>query len=472
MMRFVVRLGAALLLMLAVVRPAAAQVAVAPLTLEEVLASSARFSPQIVETLARVRAAEGRALAAEGAFDTVFDVDAKSRVTGYYDGTYVDARASRPLATNGGALYGGYSVSRGDFPTYEDERFTNRLGEIKVGGVFALMRDRLVDARRTGLTLAAGDIDLARLDRELVAIGVQRRAIEAYQNWVAAGLRLRIYRELLTLADERRSGIVRQAQLGARPEILVVENDQNIVRRRSLVTRAEQDLALAANSLSLYLRDAGGEPIVPSPARLPAALPTIAASPVPQALPDRPDLRTLLVRIDQSFARLALAENELKPRLDVRGELANDFGSSGLGGRSRNGVDTIVGVKFSLPLQRRAARGRIAEVRAEIDALGSRRKLIEDQIRIEVNNLGTAAAGATQLAELAAEEAVLATRMAAAERRRFELGASDFFLVNLREEAATDARIRALDAQARVAAARAELGAATVDRRLLGLEER
>ena len=48
---------------------------VLPLTLDEVLRSSARSAPQIVEALARVRQAEGRSLSAEGAFDTVFDVD-------------------------------------------------------------------------------------------------------------------------------------------------------------------------------------------------------------------------------------------------------------------------------------------------------------------------------------------------------------------------------------------------------------
>jgi len=61
--------------------------------------------------------------------------------------------------------------------------------------------------------------------------------------------------------------------------------------------------------------------------------------------------------------------------------------------------------------------------------------------------------------------------LAAAERRRFELGSSDFFLVNQREETATDARVRLVDAQARIAAARAELAAATADRAALGLTQ-
>ncbi|MDH7976056.1 TolC family protein, partial [Sphingomonas sp. AR_OL41] len=240
-----------------------------PLTLDEVLSASARAAPQIIEALARIRQAEGRALAAEGAFDTVFDLDARSRLAGYYDGTVVEGRATRPLTGNGGYVYGGYRASRGGFPVYEDQAYTNRLGEAKVGAVFALLRDRAIDERRTRRTLAGSDIDIARLEAEMAAIGVQRRAVDAYQNWVATGLRLRAYRELLQLAEQRRGAIARQVTLGARPAILLTENDQNLVRRRALALRAEQDFAVAANALSLYLRDEQGAPLTVAAERLP-----------------------------------------------------------------------------------------------------------------------------------------------------------------------------------------------------------
>jgi outer membrane protein TolC len=439
-----------------------------PLALEEVLRSSATQSPQIVEALARVRQAEGRALSAEGAFDTVFDVDAQSRVGGYYDGTTAETRATRPLSGNGGQLYGGYRVSRGTFPIYEDKAYTDRLGELKVGGLFALLRDRVIDERRGRTAIAVRDIDIARLDREMVAIGVQARAIAAYQNWVAAGLRLRVYRSLLELSETRRGGISRQVQLGARPAILLTETDQNIVRRRALVLRSEQEFAAAANALSFYYRDDAGNRITPAADRLPRTLPEFrpgrAAGPV-----DRPDLRSFDARLQQSDLRLALAQNDLKPRLDLRGELSYDLGRSGLGGLSRDGEEAVVGVRLSLPLQRRQAKGRIAEMRAEIDGLRTRQRLISDQIAVEVEGIVIAVDGAEKTAVLAAEEAELADRMAAAERRRFELGASDFFLLNLREEAATDARVRLLDAQVRAALAGVDLAGATGNRQALGL---
>ncbi|RZM06345.1 MAG: TolC family protein, partial [Sphingomonas sp.] len=367
----------------------------------------------------------------------------------------------------------GYRASRGTFPVYEDQAYTNRLGEAKVGALFALLRDRVVDERRTRRSVAGADIDVARFEAQMVAIGVQRRAVDAYQAWVAAGLRLRAYRDLLDLAERRRGAIGRLVTLGARPEILLTENDQNLVRRRALVVRAEQDIATAANTLSLYLRDDAGAPLLVSPDRLPAdtsALAGVAPTGSSAAAVTRPDYRAILTRIDQSTARLMLAENDLSPRLDLRGEVGKDVGPVGLGGPNRTPLEAAVGFRFSVPLQNRAAKGRVAEARAEIDALAQRSRFLRDQIAIEVEGIVIAVGATERLAGIAEEERSLADRLAVAERRRFELGSGDFFLVNQREETATDARVRLIDAQARIASARAELAAATADRVALGLD--
>lgn len=451
---------------------AAAPAAAQKLTLDEVLRSSAQNAPAILEAVARERQADGRLTSAQGAFDLLFEGDAQARPIGYYNSIALNGQVTRPLTTNGGGLYAGYRVSEGRFPIYEDKYYTNLAGEFRIGAVFSLMRDRFTDDRRTKLGLAKSDVDIARLEREMVAIGVQRRAIDAYQQWVAAGLRVAAYRDLLKLATERQASIERQVALGARPAILATENQQNIVRRKTLLVRSEQELDAAANALSFYVRDANGEPMVPSRDRLPDQFPVLR---VPAFSADlgrnisRPDLTAIMVRLDQAEAKRALAENDLKPRLDVRAELAQDLGPQGLGGPSRTPTEGIVGLKFSMPLERRQARGRIAEAQAEADGLRRRRALIEDQILVEVKGIAIQVTATDRLVALAGDETGLAERMAEAERRRFSLGASDFILVNLREESAADARLRQIESEYRRSAARAELVAATVDRSQLGL---
>lgn len=442
-----------------------------PLALAEVLASARFHAPQVLEALARLRGAEGRLLSAQAAFDTVFSALAETRLSGFYDGSNLEAKVTQPLGNLGGYAYGSYRVSGGKFPVYEDERYTNQLGELKAGAVLALMRDRLIDDRRFGQVQAEADVAVADADRLMVAIGVQTRAIQTYNNWLVAGLRLGIYRDLLTLAQSRQAAFRRQVAQGARPAILLTENEQNILRRQSLVVQSEQALAMAATALSLYLRDADGRPVIPDASRLPGALPP----PLPRpARPDelalaRPDLRTIDIRMKLARARVALDRNAFLPRLDFKVEASQDLGDTGVGGTSRSGFESKLGLTFTLPLQQRAARGRIAQTNAEIDAFKQRRRFLEDQIIADIAAIDVAVTNSARLTLLARDEAERAGAMAAAERRRFTLGASDFFLVNVREEAAADAEVRRLDAAFRQIVAHADLAAATADLDSLGL---
>lgn len=442
------------------------------LTLQQVLRTSARSAPEILAALARQRQADGRLLATQGEFDLLFNGGGFSRVLGFYDGMHGEMRAYQPLSTNGGQVFAGYRVSRGDFPIYEDQYFTNKLGEVKVGGVFSLLRDRLTDSRRTARTLARNDVEIAGLERQMIAIGVQQRAIDAYLSWVSAGQRLAVYRALLALATSRQAGIERQITLGALPAIVSVENRQNVVQRQVLVVQAERMLDVAANDLSFFLRDVDGRPLLPDARQLPADLPSIV-NPLPRIggvdRIERPDLAAIMVRVDKAQAQRRLATNDLRPRLDVNGEMSKDLGAEGFGGRSRTPFETKVGLTFSMPLQRSAARGRAAEADARIDELGRERGRLEDQIVVEINRLGVRASAADRQIDLARQDVTLADELAAGERRRLFLGASDLLTVNLREQAAVQARINLLDARYQLAALRGELIAATADEEQLEL---
>jgi hypothetical protein len=78
---------------------------------------------------------------------------------------------------------------------------------------------------------------------------------------------------------------------------------------------------------------------------------------------------------------------------------------------------------------------------------------------------------ALRLMELAALEVDQSEIMRRAEVARFNSGASDFFLVNIREETAANARVRYFDAYRRTRIARANYDAATVNLGRLGITD-
>ena len=88
--------------------------------------------------------------------------------------------------------------------------------------------------------------------------------------------------------------------------------------------------------------------------------------------------------------------------------------------------------------------------------------MLNEQIEVEVRNIANDISAAERFLSLAGQEVEQAEILEEAERIRFEDGASDFFVVNLREEAAADARVRRIEAQAGLLQALTNFYAATV----------
>ncbi len=441
--------------------------------LGEVLASSARHAPRILETLSMREAARGEALTAEGAFDTRIGSEGFGRFSGFWDGRVVDATVSQDLRRFGITLFGGYRISDRRFPIYEDQYFTNTGGELKAGFILSLLRDRAFDKERAGLVDAAETLRAADLEVLLAQIGVQHRAVMAYYNWLAAGRQLSVYQDLLDIALKREQALERTVQAGDTAEVLLVENRENILRRQSLVVEAERQLAEMSQLLSLYLRDGEGRPAIPAQRDLPDGFPPLPGPAAAENARDLSEARPELVLIDTKLAKarnkLRLAGNDLMPRLDFRYEVGRDFGSVAEGGSSRVGTDIILSVVFSMPLQRREAKGRMASARAEMEALEWRRQSLEEQIAVEIRTLRMNLNASFQMVRLAEQEEEQARIMQRLERTRFENGISNFFLVNTREERTADARIRRIGATLRHFITVADYDAAVVNVEALGL---
>lgn len=449
-----------------------------PLLPEEVLRSSALTFPQVLEAFEREAAARADQVAADGAFDLMLKGEYYDRLTGYYSGGFGKVEARQPLRLYGAEVFGSYRVSSGDFPIYENYDYTNALGEAKVGALFSLLRNRDIDSRRFGIEDTRLAASQARLDVMLVQLNVQHEALRAYWRWVAAGEEIRVFEELLEIAEARQIGLGREVREGARARIALTENEQNLLRRRTLLEQARRDFATAANSLGFYLRGSDGQMVVPTREMLPdlsrmkpvPPAEMLAAAPLSETIQTRPELQTFRLALERANNRVALRRNDLQPTLDAKVELSRDFGQIGPGGPGFDSTDTVVGLTFKVPLQRREARGRLQRAEAELRETELRQRRIADQITTEVANILANLGAALKLANLADAEVKQANQMVQAERTRFRLGAGEFFLVNAREETAANAQIGAIRAQLAGRLAEASYNAATMNLGALGLE--
>ncbi len=445
---------------------------------DAVLRSSALRFPSILESFEREAAARSDQLSADGAFDLILEAEYYDRFTGTFSGGYAEVKATQAIEPFGARVFGSYRLSDGRFPIYENIYNTNQAGEFKVGALFSLLRDRRIDSSRFALEDTRLAASQARLDILLVQLKVQHAALQAYWRWVASGREIEIYEELLEIAQARAIGLSRQVSSGAMPRIALTENEQNIIRRKTLLEEAKRNFATASNSLSYYLRDTAGRLVVPTRDQVPENA-QVSERPTLQALlemqrsdllEDRPELQDLQVALQRARNKIDLRRNDLQPRLDATVELSRDFGAVGDGGPTFDSTDTVVGVTLTVPLQRRQARGRLQRAEAELREIELRERRVSDQIEIELANIVANLEAALRLASLAEEEVEQAVAMVTAERKRFALGAGDFFLVNLREESAADAQIRRVRADLRGRLAEASFNAAAMNLTALGLE--
>ncbi len=260
--------------------------------------------------------------------------------------------------------------------------------------LFSLLRDRNIDPRRFNVTDARLAAREAEFDVLLTKLGIAQKAMIAYWRWVALGQKIQVYSNLLSIALEREIGLKKEVEQGARAAIVLTESLQNITQRKSLLANAERDFAIAANELSLFYRDDTGSPAIVSEKDLPDYDPVINPIDKFYELQDlnalyasRPELKQLRNSITRAMRRIEINQNSLLPRLDLDFGISQPLGTIGEGGFSRDETDVIIGLKFTVPLEQRVARGALAENEAKLDALKQEERLMQDQIQLEVRNI-------------------------------------------------------------------------------------
>jgi len=440
-----------------------------PLTFGQVLASVQRHHPSLESARQDVVAAQGAQLAAEGGFDLTLNASGWAAPQGYYDWGRADVYLDQPTPLWGASIRAGWRIGRGgDVPDYYGNYETLDLGELRAEVRVPLWRDGPIDARRARIWQAEHATRAEQSNFEARMLRMRVAAARAYWSWVAAGRRYQIASALLDLAEQRDAQIAAQVRAGAIPPIESLENRRVILSRRTSLVSARRSLEQAAIALSLYFRRDDGRPHVVRPRRLPAELdaPTAPSvrlrEEVRAAWTRRPELDRYRSLIERQEVSVDYAENRFAPRIDVAVGASVDLGSGTMSQQETLGPAVVEGsVYFSMPLQFREARGGIAQSRAELAALRADAQLAQEQIATEVQDAHSAVTASHERVELAREAAEIATAVANAERRRFELGATELFIVNLREQSAAAAQATLVDAEAALQIAHARWRAVT-----------
>lgn len=422
------------------------------LTLEILLKSVERSYPSLLAALLEKNIAEGKLLASSGKFDLKAKVGASSDPTGYYSpNRRYYGMLEQPTTLWGTTFFGGWKRGTGLFEPYYGDRETLSDGEVTLGMRVPLLQNGAVDQNRTTLEQAKIDNLLADAIFEEQKLLVVRAATRRYWDWVSAGKRLSITRNLLEIAERRKKNVHELVQHGDLPKIENIEIQRIVLERKNQFIAAKRMLENAAIELSLYYRKENGDPIIAEERNLPLEFPSVVVWAEKKMEEDslaaifkRPEKKYLSWQKDQAKLELKLQQNRLLPNLDFNLGASRDFGE---GNKKLEGTDITIGLQMEIPLQRREAEGKIKIEEAKIQQLEQKIKLTENRIKADVLDAYLAVKAAYERVALAHEELSLAKQMEEAERTKFEHGETTQFTVNLRELQTADAAIREIVAQ-------------------------
>jgi len=412
-----------------------------------------RHMPLVEVARADLAAQRAAILTATAPFDLRLKVDYYGRATGFYGGQNVNTSLAKRLENYGAEVYGGYRIGNGGdraFPIYEDVFRTNGFGELKAGARVSLLRGRETDKFRTDLQNARITGRKAIEDYRASVLSIKADAAEAYLEWLYWVRVERVYANLLKIAQARQVAVQKSVDAGQLPAIALSENQQLITGRQATLLDVQQSLLSARMALSLFLRDQQGQvidPIFGRGAGFADLRPFAARQPgewSDYVFDQRPDIQALRLENQRLRNKLALAENDLQPDLELGYEISGDFGD---GSPSREGVDNILSLNFNVPLAFSAARGAEARAKAELTGLSARLRLIEDQVGLGLEMIRRALVAARDQIRVGEENVHLTAKLRVAEEQRFLAGNSNFFQLNAQETQLANSQLVLIDAE-------------------------
>jgi outer membrane protein TolC len=284
-------------------------------------------------------------------------------------------------------------------------------------------------------------------DASAIKIKIYQETIKAYWQWVQAGLQVKAFQQLLSLAKTRQKAIVQQANQGDLPKLTITENLQQIVQREQLLNQGNMIFEQAAINLSLYYRDQNGNPKAPRESELPPDVLEHRAhlAEAQLQLKQHPVLKKIqnysnIIKLKQN-----LAQNELLPNLDVK---AYTFKQNGSGGYPLLIPQAaMIGVSFKFPIFQREAKGKLISALNELQQITTEKKFLFDQLKNELTNLFIGIKMYHQQVILLKKELNLATKVQNGETKKFYEGDSTLFLVNQREQTTAQVRLNCINAK-------------------------
>jgi outer membrane protein TolC len=413
--------------------------------------SSLKYHPTILAAFDRIQEGEEAIIGATGAFDTKIVSDYRRQMKGDYRTTVSRSFLVKPLVVANSKIYAGseqISNPEGKMsPIYNtgNPATTGQPGNYSVLGLqLSLWKNLFLDPSRAGLRIAKLGAKMAKAQKHIIEWDIARLGQLAYWEWVTAMKVKTAYEKLLKNSEVRSEYLAARSKKGDIAQIVVTENEQYIASRKGLLQAAMERLTRAEFGLSLFYRDQNGEPIMTIaglefedyPANLRMLLDKLNLDKnIDDIIRKRPELKNLTSMVERTDVDLELAQQDLKPQLDLTTEYYQRTAE-------QPNLPTnylMVMAQVSVPIERNLGKGSLGAAKARRMIAQRELTLGVQTYKFEVLALRQALNFRLEQASQAEIELSKAQALVETETYKFKTGGGNLFLVNLREQAQTSA---------------------------------
>jgi outer membrane protein TolC len=404
---------------------------------EELTRSVLTHFPLIEQAELKYEASRGEVEAAQGAFDHKLTFKSRNRIEDKYENQYFESTIERQTRYSGLSLVAGHRSGQGVFPAYDGKYKTSSAGEIFAGIALPVLRNFQSDEFRLNVELAKLRKGIAKAEVELKQNIYIHKALSLYYKWLFANQKLKIRESILKIAEERQGMLEKKYAAGDIDRLKLTDNQRSIDKRRDELAKARIEWQSARTQLELYYRDDAGQPI------------TLGQDVLPQddVRPVSPTILTADVlpqlRMIDSEIRMRESERKFFDQSRLPGLNLEVIGSRELSGNVPWDPSTLqLGVKFDLPLENRKAEGKTTASEYKFRALVKEKDFMVQQLKQQLNYSYDALLATRGRWEVTSSEFEKSMRIAEAERSRWTQGASDLFILALREQDAADVDVK------------------------------
>ncbi len=413
--------------------------------------SALKYHPSVLAALESMRAADESINGAKGAFDARVVSDYKRQTKQDWNTTVSRTQLEKPLGLANSKIYAGseqISNPDGKFaPIYNtgNPATTGQAGNFSILGLrLSLWKNLTLDPNRANLRVAKYNAKIAKAEKRLTELDIERFGQLAYWEWVTAKRVEHAYQELFKNGETRNEYLVTRNKKGDIAQIVVTENEQYVASRKRTLQAAKERLLRAEYALSLFYRDENGDPVIPAndesfedyPGKLGTLIERVDLNTnIDQLIDHRPDMRNLLLNVQKSEVDLDLARQDLRPQVDVTTEYFQRTVSHPNQPRDY----LMVLAQVSVPIERNLGEGNIAAASARRMVAQKRMSLGVQSYKFEVLALRQSLHLRLEQVTQSEIEFSKARELVISENYKFKTGGGNLFLVNLREQSQTSA---------------------------------